>query len=177
LDNVVPTKGCDTANHQHMTTYTLSFGVTGTIDLTDMDGDGQTDISGYADDPCFVNTNTPVPTWPNPADGNAQKIDDLFHAAVNGRGLFFSATNPQELIESMAEIISGASVSVNGEELGADTVLYQARYISGDWIGEVLAFPIHPTTGAVLNSEDDILWNSAEKLERLAVTWDNRRIS
>ena len=134
LDDVVPSKACDTANHQHMTTYTLSFGVTGTIDLTDMDGDGQVDPISYADDPCFSNANTPVPAWPNPDDGNSEKIDDLFHAAVNGRGLFFSASNPQEPIDAMAEIIgdirdpaSGASVSVNGEELGADTVLYQAR--------------------------------------------------
>ncbi len=183
LDDVVPSKACDTVNHQHMTTYTLSFGVTGTIDLTDMDGDGQPDPISYADDPCFSNANTPVPTWPNPDDGNSEKIDDLFHAAVNGRGLFFSASNPQELVDAMAVIIgdirdpaSGASVSVNGEELGADTVLYQARYISGDWIGEVLAFPIDQTTGAVLNAEDQILWNSADKLERLGVTWDNRRI-
>jgi Tfp pilus tip-associated adhesin PilY1 len=183
LDDVVPSKACDTVNHQHMTTYTLSFGVTGTIDLTDMDADGQPDPISYADDPCFSNANTPVPTWPNPAAGNSEKIDDLFHAAVNGRGLFFSASNPQELVDAMAEIIgdirdpaSGASVSVNGEELGADTVLYQARYISGDWIGEVLAFPIDQTTGAVLNAEDQILWNSADKLERLGVTWDNRRI-
>jgi Tfp pilus tip-associated adhesin PilY1 len=183
LDDIVPSKACDTANHQHMTTYTLSFGVTGTIDLTDMDADGQPDPISYADDPCFSNTNTPVPTWPDPAAGNSEKIDDLFHAAVNGRGLFFSASNPQELVDGMAEIIgdirdpaSGASVSVNGEELGADTVLYQARYISGEWIGEVLAFPIDQTTGAVLNAEDQVLWNSADKLERLGVTWDNRRI-
>ena len=185
LDDVVPSKACDTANHQHMTTYTLSFGVTGTIDLTDMDADGQADAISYADDPCFFNANTPVPTWPNPAATgvSSEKIDDLFHAAVNGRGLFFSASNPQELVDAMAQIIgdirdpaSGASVSVNGEELGADTVLYQARYLSGDWIGEVLAFPIDQTTGAVLNAEDQILWNSSDKLERIGVTWDNRRI-
>jgi hypothetical protein len=120
--DLVPSKACDTANHQHMTTYTLSFGVTGNIDLTDMDADGQADAISYADDPCFFNANTPVPAWPDPTAGNSQKIDDLFHAAVNGRGLFFSASNPQELVESMAQIIgdirdpaSGASVSVNGE--------------------------------------------------------------
>ena len=61
LDDLVPSKSCDTANHQHMTTYTLSFGVTGTIDLTDMDDDGQLDPISYADDPCFFNANTPVP--------------------------------------------------------------------------------------------------------------------
>ena len=185
LDDIVPTKSCDTANHQHMTTYTLSFGVTGTIDLTDMDADGQSDAISYADDPCFFNANTPVPAWPDPTPTavSSEKIDDLFHAAVNGRGLFFSASNPQELVDAMAEILgdirdpaSGASVSVNGEELGADTVLYQARYISGDWIGEVLAFPIDQITGAVLNAEDEVLWNSADKLERIGVTWDNRRI-
>ncbi|MGD8292642.1 MAG: PilC/PilY family type IV pilus protein, partial [Desulfobacterales bacterium] len=182
LDNLVPSKSCDTAKHQHMTTYTLSFGVTGTIDLTDMDGNGQTDSVTYEDDPCFGNANTPVPAWPDPSAGDSEKIDDLFHAAVNGRGLFFSASNPQQLVDSMAEIIgdirdpaSGASVSVNGEELGTDTVLYQARYISGEWIGEVLAFPLDQN-GNVLNAEDEILWNASDKLERLGVTWDNRRI-
>ncbi|MCP4629394.1 MAG: hypothetical protein GY850_38700 [bacterium] len=184
LADQVPRKSCDTANHQHMTTYTLSFGVAGTIDLADMDGNGQPDLPGYADDPCFANAATPIPTWRDPySGGSGRKIDDLWHAAVNGRGLFFSASNPQELVESMSAIIqdikdpaSGASVSVNGEELGTHSVLYQARYIADDWRGEVLAFPIDPISGAVLNGPDDVLWNASDKLEREAVTWDNRRI-
>ncbi len=183
LEDLVPSKGCDKALHQHMTTYTLSFGVTGTIDITDMDKDGQPDTPGYEEDPCFANSSTPIPTWPNPAAGDSEKIDDLWHAAVNGRGRFFSASNPEELVDSMLTIVqsirdpsSGASVSVNGEELGTDTVLYQARYIAEDWTGEVLSFPIDSITGQVLNGDDDILWNASDKLERSAVTWDNRRI-
>jgi type IV pilus assembly protein PilY1 len=80
------------------------------------------------------------------------------------------------LIQDIKDPASGASVSVNGEELGTHSVLYQARYIAGDWRGEVLAFPIDPISGAVLNGPDDELWNASDKLERESVTWNNRRI-
>ena len=46
------------------------------------------------------------PTWPTPSGDTPSKIDDLYHAAVNGRGLFFSASNAQELVESLAELTS-----------------------------------------------------------------------
>ncbi|MEJ2116121.1 MAG: hypothetical protein P8X88_08800, partial [Gammaproteobacteria bacterium] len=52
--------------HQHMTTYSLGLGVKGT--LTSMPSDP-----------------TLAFAWPNPDDGNEEKIDDLRHAAYNGR--------------------------------------------------------------------------------------------
>jgi hypothetical protein len=167
LDDLVPTDSCDRANHQHMVTYGVSFGVTGTMNPDDYH-------------PCLLDGSTPP--WPNPTDGDAQKIDDLWHATVNGRGQFFSASNPQELVSALTEamssieskISSGASVSVNGDELHSETVLYQASYESDSWTGDVTAYPIDPLTGEIRKQESDILWRASTVLQ--GIYWENRRI-
>ena len=81
LSDEVTTTTCDSANHQHLVTYTISFGINGTL-------------TPEQDDPCFLDPDTTRPTWPNP-NSDSTKIDDLWHTAVNGRGLFFSAEDPR----------------------------------------------------------------------------------
>lgn len=176
LPNRVPANACDRAAHQHMVTYGVSFGVTGTLTPADSNNDGE------EDDPCFLNARTPIPVWPNPASGNLEKIDDLWHAAVNGRGRFFSALTPKGLVDSLEILLqnivsveaSGASVSANTEELDATTILYQASYDSTDWTGEVTAYSTDPTTGEILMGNDDVLWRASEMLQ--GVGWDERLI-
>lgn len=160
LDDDVPTSSCDRASHQHMVTYGVSFGVKGTLNPADYDA-------------CLLDGSKPA--WPNPASGNSEKIDDLYHAAINGRGLFFNASNPRELVDSLISVTSnissrmssGASVSVNGEELNTETVLYQASYSSDDWTGDVTAYPVDPQTGEIKKEEKDILWHASDKLQLL----------
>ncbi|MDA8134313.1 MAG: PilC/PilY family type IV pilus protein [Desulfobacteraceae bacterium] len=167
LDNIVPTNSCDPANHQHMVTYTVSFGVTGTLTPGNYHS-------------CLLDGSTPA--WPNPWAGDRQKIDDLYHAAINGRGLFFSASDPQELVTALVDVTSniasrmssGASVSVNGDELNTGTVLYQASYVSGSWIGDVTAYPIDAVTGEIKKDETDILWHASDKLQ--LIDWTDRNI-
>jgi Tfp pilus tip-associated adhesin PilY1 len=180
LPDSVPANACDRATHQHMVTYCVSFGVTGTLTPGDSDNDGE------EDDPCFLEPQTPIPIWPNPASGNREKIDDLWHAAVNGRGRFFSALTPADLIDSLEDLFqnivsvkaSGGSVSSNTEELDATTILYQASYDSTDWTGEVTAYSVDPSTGDILMGNDDVLWRASEMLqdvgwnERLIVSYD-----
>jgi type IV pilus assembly protein PilY1 len=177
LPNRVPANACDRATHQHMVTYGVSFGVTGTLTPADSNNDGE------EDDPCFLNPHTPTPIWPNPASGNREKIDDLWHAAVNGRGRFFSALTPKGLIDSLealfqnivSEKASGGSVSTNTEELDATTILYQASYDSTDWTGEVTAYSMNPTTGEILMGNADVLWRASEMLQ--GVGWNERLIA
>lgn len=170
LEDTVPTNSCDAASHQHMVTYAVSFGVAGTLDPE-------------VYHPCLLDGSTPQ--WPDPTtgcDSCPKKIDDLWHAAVNGRGLFFSASNPQELIDSLRELMeniesrisSGASATVNGEELGTDTVLYQSSYVSDVSTGTVTAYPVDPLTGEIQRESDDILWDASDQLQMISP--DNRRI-
>ena len=175
VSNQVPTNSCDSSVDQHMVTYTVSFGQTGTLTPPDADGDG------FIDDPCFLEASTTRPTWPQP-NTDAKKIDDLWHAAVNGRGAFYPASNPQELIDSLTALFenigarkaSGASVSVNGDELSSDTVLYQSQYSTGTWTGDVVAYPLNPTTGAVRREASAIKWKASEEIQNQ--NWDTGRL-
>lgn len=187
LPDNLPTNTYDDKKTQHMVTYSISFGVSGTIDMTDIDGDSVADDPSYEDDPYFLNSNTPKPTWPNPGLGESQKIDDLWHAAVNGRGEFFNADDPDELVSSLnsvfenltSRIASGASVSVNGDELNTGSVMYQSTYTSGDWLGDVTAYPIDAYTGEIKTEESDVLWHARDVLQNKFINdsdyWDTGR--
>jgi type IV pilus assembly protein PilY1 len=134
-DNVPTTPGLDQAKFQHMVTYALTFGATGTL----------------SSNPADPSQAFPWPD-PNPAKGNsnAAKIDDLRHAAYNSRGLFLRTTNPDELEAALKAALndieirtsSAAAVALNSGTRTTDTHLYQARFTSGSWNGQLLAFPI-----------------------------------
>ncbi len=135
LDDEVPAHPLDPATHQHMVTYAVSFGRVGSLDPDDYDL-----------------ANGVYPDWPDPRFVGEHKIDDLWHAAVNGRGEFVSAASPTELVNSLlaitrsiqSRIASSSSVSVNGDplykQLDDDTLMYQATYRTDSWLGDVSAY-------------------------------------
>lgn len=184
LPDEMSTNNYDKSKTQHMVTYSVSFGLSGSIDLSDIDGDGSADDPGYADDPYFLNPETPTPTWPDPTTdcyACPKKIDDLLHASVNGHGRFFQANDPDSLVTSLRELFrdissrtaSGASVSVNGDELSTELVLYQSSYEAGSWTGDVTAYPIDPVSGEIKKGTDDILWQAKDVLQ--GQDWDTGR--
>ena len=73
----------------------------------------------------------------------------MWHAAVNARGMYLSAGNPESLVSSLLEIMqnlvsrigSGSSLSINGEELHTGTVMYQASYSTDGWWGVTFNHP------------------------------------
>ncbi len=135
LANKVPTTaGVDLNDQQHLVTYTISFGLKGTLDPKT---DNPTDTG-------FV--------WPDPIPGSndLQKVDDLFHAAYNGRGLYLSAQDPVELETSLNTALTdiaertatAAAVAVNSARLTSESVVYLAQFNSNRWQGRLFAFPI-----------------------------------
>ena len=167
LGDEVPTNVKDGVDYQHMVTYTVAFGVSGTLNPASYDLE-----------------NGPYPTWPDPAAGNDQKIDDLWHAAVNGRGEFLSAFDSEELTNALLSIKqnieartgSAAPVSVNGvelyEELGSDLYMFQSTYDSDGWTGDVKAYQVNWTTGLVSETPE---WSAADALD--TTLWTNRKIA
>jgi type IV pilus assembly protein PilY1 len=163
LANNVPTNYMDNADWQHLVTYGISFGVESSIDP-----------QNYAN--CHLGGN--CPDWP-PIEGETNTtIDDLWHATVNGRGLFINAANPEELVRALKAIRSdieirlgsAAAVSTNSVQRQTGTHLYQGTYHSGFWAGDLLAKPIDVSTGAVLTA----VWSAQEKLEEKG--WEDRKI-
>jgi type IV pilus assembly protein PilY1 len=179
LDNNVPTNpevvptGHDPANWQHMVTYGVSFGVTGSLNPDNFILDANASNSEY-------------PNWPNPTDTEDQeRVDDLWHASINGRGKFLSASNPMELVTSLTDIIkniearvsSASSVSINGDQLyeaiNDEIRLFQASYSSASWTGDVHSYNIISSTGDVNSTA---IWSAQQVMENQA-NWNNRLIA
>ncbi|MDT8427359.1 MAG: PilC/PilY family type IV pilus protein [Pseudomonadales bacterium] len=159
LPNQVPTSILDNNNQQHMVTFTVAFGVQGLLVDTNNDG--------WPDPALAENDN-----WGDPFNSDPEKIDDLWHAAFNSKGLYVAAQTPTEVVDAIGEALgniadrvsSSASVATNSGTLSAGSFLYQARFDSADWSGQLLAFAINPdgtlapnatwNAGSVINSQN-----------------------
>ncbi|WP_159016281.1 PilC/PilY family type IV pilus protein [Cognatiluteimonas profundi] len=133
LPNNVPTSVADPAFWQHMVTFSVSIGQQGTLNP-------KTDLPGITNGSLH---------WPDPTPTeNATRIDDLWHAAVNGRGSFVAANNPNEfaqgLVDALATVAarlgSASNVTANSTSFTSDTRVFQASYVSGKWTGELSAY-------------------------------------
>jgi len=142
LDNEVPTSVVDEAFWQHMVTYTVGLGVTGTLDP--------------ASDLAALTAGTQ--SWPQASSGNTgPNIDDLWHAAVNSRGEYFSASDPEQFASTLEatlssigqRVSSAAAIATNSTRLNSSTFVYQARFDSTDWHGQFLAYYVDPNNGDV----------------------------
>ncbi len=156
-DNVASSGGDnkvdDVADWQHMTTFTVGLGVDGT--LAYQDGYKTSTTGDYAD----IRSTTSSLTWPDPiANSGDERIDDLWHTAVNGRGTYFRADTPRSLTKGLEKALSemnieqgaGASAAASNLQLTAgDNYVYQASYRTVKWDGDIKAYSIDGSTGDV----------------------------
>ncbi|MBS3757468.1 MAG: hypothetical protein KGY61_02285 [Desulfobacterales bacterium] len=167
LEDLVPTNPADDNKQQHMVTYTLSYGVHGTEDPADYP-----DCIGLE---CEGSGCCPEP-WPTVTKGSLTTLDDLYHAAVNGRGLYLNASNPPELVEALLRIKadiesrlgSAAAVATNSVQRRAGSKVYQAKYLEG-WMGNLIAFNVKVGTGTI----GEKVWEAKEVLK--STDWDSGR--
>lgn len=154
LANRVPTDPANPAFWQHMVTFGVGLGLSGSIDPT----------SAFA----AINTGATV-IWPNPTASDSAKLDDLLHASVNSRGGFFSAQNPQAFADALGDTLSSiadrtgsnSAAVPTARRLDSNTQVYEAFYSSADWSGKLLAKkPILSSTGIVFNE----IWEAGAKL-------------
>jgi Tfp pilus tip-associated adhesin PilY1 len=104
---------------QNMITYTLGLGASG---LMGYDKDYPTATSGdfysiklpeNANPDAGICPWQPVGTtcnWPKPESNAQTNIDDLWHAAVNGRGTYFSASDPSSLAGGISSALQSVEV-------------------------------------------------------------------
>ena len=181
-ENNVPIGGDDTAVHQHMTTFTLGLGVSGYMLFdekyrTSASGDFADVRNGTTANPaggvCSWQTSGSTCNWPVPVNNSQPNIDDLWHAAVNGRGTYFSATDPANLYTGLANALAAiearrgaaaAATTSNPNIAAGDDNVFLSYFNAGkdDWTGELLGKKLSTTTGEVLNSGTD--WSAAAKL-------------
>jgi len=168
LNNEVPTTARDRSSasdtafesnnneitFQHMTTYTVGFGVSGIVDEMPSDY-----TQGF--------------NWGNPFDSTQRKTDDVRHAAYNGRGEYLDAANGAELAERLVQAFeefsqgSGAAsaVSFNSQEIQEDTLIFRAFYNTKINTGDLIAQQL---TDSGLTEEP--VWRSAERMDLVVAT-------
>lgn len=114
--------------------------------------------------------------WENPPD----KIDDLWHAAINSRGLYFSADNPTELAEAIksalgsglpSPYVEGGLATVSAELIDGN-VKYVPEYTTRQWTGDLRAYGLD----AQGNASAAPIWSASEKVPapetRNIVVWN-----
>lgn len=124
---------------QKMVTMTLGMGVDGTLAYTT---DYKTDKDGD-----YAGLKGGSKNWPDPIDNTtAERIDDLWHAAVNGGGTYFSAKNPTDLVNQLKDALASVAVKVGAGAAAATSTLnpvagdksgYVASYTTGLWTGNL----------------------------------------
>jgi len=161
----------DVAQHQHMTTFTIGLGVDGTLKY---DPNYKTSNTG---DYYNIKQGTQGYNWPAPKANRPETIDDLWHAAVNGRGTYFSAKNPATLEAGLRKALSSidstggsgaAAATSNLLPTTGDHSIYMATYRTLKWDAEVSAYNLDINTGAILPTP---VWQ-AEPLMRAKITQD-----
>ncbi|MEX2488519.1 MAG: PilC/PilY family type IV pilus protein, partial [Pseudomonadales bacterium] len=163
LDDEVPTTARDRAladeeafgsnidtMHQHMSTFVIGFGIEGSF----TDEDIPQDFTQSFD-------------WGDPTTSIA-KIDDLRHAALNGRGGYLSAANPTELKEALEAAFeefatasgTASAVSFNSQEITQGSLVFRAFYNVRESTGDLIA-QTFDETGQITGT----VWSSAEQLD------------
>ncbi|MBX2808619.1 MAG: hypothetical protein KTR20_08300 [Cellvibrionaceae bacterium] len=135
--------------HQHMVTYSVAFGVNGTLAANP-------DEAGFT-------------AWPEPVAGTSTAADDMRHAAWNGRGDFLSAGDAQALIRSLNTVISdiedraghAASASFNATSIDTNALIFRSTYSSRGWSGDIEAYGVDNQGNIVY---DTPLWSASERL-------------
>jgi type IV pilus assembly protein PilY1 len=193
-ENNVPIGGVDVARHQHMTTFTLGLGVSGYMLFdenyrTATSGDFFDVANGTA-----ANATNGICTWqssgscnwPIPVNNSPPNIDDLWHAAVNGRGTYFSAKDPAGLYSGLSAALAAietrrgaaaAATTSTPNISAADNSVFISLFTAGknEWTGELLGQQINTETGEVMSQASD--WSAQTRLDakatRTIYTFDN----
>ncbi len=182
--------------HLHVTTFTLGLGIDGVMNY---EGNYDTSPKVGGD---FYNLLTGATTgcpwngggayvWPDPQTNTAanstasvqERVDDLWHAAINGHGKYFSANDPRAVQDGLSQAIAQIQVRVGAASAAAtstpnisqqDNDIFSAIFTTGRWYGEMSDKKIDIITGIVGTTP---VWNTSDRLGlTVAASTDTRVI-
>jgi type IV pilus assembly protein PilY1 len=131
---------------QRMATFTVGLGADGSVD--------------YPDGLAAIKT---TGNWPKAVGDTSTAVDDLWHAAINARGSYFSAKNPTDLREGLVDTLrlidqttaTASTETASSALISTGTIQYEPSFKSGVWTGSLTAYD------ALAWSKK---WNAADKL-------------
>lgn len=171
------------ADWQHMSNFIMGLGMTNSLTHPDLPWQGGT----YLGD-SYKKLYEGTVSWPT--SGSAWKVYDLWHAAINSRGEFFSVESPDAMVQAFNNILtriasrkSTAAAPATSNSLEADgdpeepqdrlvTYSYQSSFDNTeDWVGDLKKVKTYRTWvsdgeggGGFETSTEDI-WSASSKLK------------
>jgi type IV pilus assembly protein PilY1 len=153
----------DPARWQHMVNFTVGVGVGASLNDPNIPWTGNA-FAGQG----YANLLSGTAGWPATTSGTGGRVYDLWHAALNSRGEFFSAETPSQIVNAMTAALSrtldqadvGASLAANSTQLTTESTLYQASFSTGcineavcgsttDWTGRLRAIRVNTADGSL----------------------------
>lgn len=152
----------DPSTWQNLVTFTVGLGLSNSLTRSDSpawEGDHTNPTFAHIDELKALGSNGK--SWPTVSDSNNNNVYDLWHAAINSRGEFFSADSPESMVQAFAKVlesISGRSTTASSPAMnsGVDEdgtgYAYQASYAADqNWAGDLKAFK------KSLNGDDEVI--------------------
>ncbi|TRO19769.1 pilus assembly protein PilY [Ectopseudomonas mendocina] len=149
------------ATWQHMVNFMMGLGLSESLNRAGLPWEGGTfKGSGYE---ALKNG----ATWPQAGSGEQANVYDLWHAAINSRGEFFSVESPEDMVAAFEDILNriadrtttaarpAVSASFVSDSNGSDlqSNVYATQFSSEDWSGQL------SKTLVSANDQTTELWN------------------
>jgi len=175
------------ANWQHMVNFTVGLGLSNSLQLSTAPTWGGSTFANHSE---LMNMSANGKRWPTVGNDNSNNVYDLWHAAINSRGEFFSADTPDTLVAAFANILSriaerttsAASPAINSGMQddgtgGLVSYAYQTSYSSNEgWAGDIKGYLKTKTLNAVTGLFEITTTESWSAREKLANQGTNRNI-
>lgn len=184
--NNVPTTAKDPNPAQHMTTFTLGLGVDGAMKFredyaTATAGDFYKIRTGATT--CAWTAPGATCNWPLPVADTETAVDDLWHAAVNGHGTYFSAKDPAALSNGLTSALNSLMVAVGAAAASAtsspnitpqENDIFSSTFETVKWDGQLIDQKIDTATGEIIPAH---VWEAQALLDaRVGDSSDTRTI-
>ena len=153
----------------HVSTYGVTLGIDGVIFASEAFAD-ENRAPYFNPPPWYLRQASPAEREPAPSlsVGGASEIEDLWHATLNTRGRLVNADSPQALLSGftalIGDILARSETSRNatgsGTDFRSDGALYQTRYDTRRWSGDV----IKKRALNAGNANETVLWRASDML-------------
>jgi type IV pilus assembly protein PilY1 len=178
----------------HMSTYTLGLGVDGIMNYeanyeTPRSGGDFYNLINGVKTGCPWNNNGPY-VWPDPKTGDSSgsaayqsRVDDLWHAAINGHGKYFSASDPKQVVQGLSSALSNIQTRLGAAAAAAtstpnisqvDNDIFSDTFTTVKWYGELTDRKLDPVSGDVGAA---VVWNSSNTVgQKVGDASDTRKL-
>lgn len=165
------------AEWQHMTNFIMGLGLTTSLDNSKIPWAGSThEGQGYQ------NLLSGAASWPPASRSSANNVYDLWHAAINSRGEFYSVDTPDAMVAAFNDIIGRIAVRQSTASLPAVasvieddaenegrqklvSYFYESSYDSDNWTGDLVKNKKHISYHNNIRREEvSEEWRASRKL-------------